>query len=192
MTGNIGNDNTYLSNNLVELDCDTVSEIFKKLKKTTSRGQAFEYKIDDNDYEKEIEKLSKSDEFIDKIKMYRLKQNMTMKYLARQIGKHDEVYRQYELKYNDIQDYKIAENIIKILGIENILELPDYFKIMKKYSKKDIIEIVDKVGKKQFSQETNIPTSTISNWKRTDINKKLSTYTYKKVVPFFNNHNILY
>lgn len=192
MTGNIGNDNTYLSNNLVELDCDTVSEIFKKLKKTTSIGQAFEYKIDDNDYEKEIEKLSKSDEFIDKIKMYRLKQNMTMKYLARQIGKHDEVYRQYELKYNDIQDYKIAENIIKILGIENILELPDYFKIMKKYSKKDIIEIVDKVGKKQFSQETNIPTSTISNWKRTDINKKLSTYTYKKVVPFFNNHNILY
>lgn len=192
MTGNIGNDNTYLSNNLVELDCDTVSEIFKKLKKTTSIGQAFEYKIDDNDYEKEIERLSKSDEFIDKIKMYRLKQNMTMKYLARQIGKHDEVYRQYELKYNDIQDYKIAENIIKILGIENILELPDYFKIMKKYSKKDIIEIVDKVGKKQFSKETNIPTSTISNWKRTDINKKLSTYTYKKVVPFFNNHNILY
>lgn len=124
--------------------------------------------------------------------MYRLKQNMTMKYLARQIGKHDEVYRQYELKNNDIQDYKIAENIIKILGIENILELPDYFKIMKKYSKKDIIKIVDKVGKKQFSQETNIPTSTIGSWKRTDINKNLSTYTYKKVVPFFNNHNISY
>ena len=179
------------SNKVIELDCDVVSSIFKKLKNKGILGQAVRYKVN-NKKVKEIEELSNSKDFIDLIKMHRLRKNISMREIAKKIGKDDEVYRQYELKHNEIQDYKIAENIIKALNIENILELPDYFKIMKKYSKENIIEIINKIGKKKFSKETNIAISTINYWNQKNSSKTLSTYTYKKMVDVFKKYKIKY
>ena len=183
--------NLHNSNKVVELDCDVISSIFKKLKNKGVLGQAVRYNVNNKKIE-EIEELSNSTDFMDLIKMHRLRKNISMREIAQKIGKDDEVYRQYELKHNEIQDYKIAENIIKALNIENILELPDYFKIMKKYSKENIIEIVNKIGKKKFSKETNIAISTINYWNQKNSSKTLSTYTYKKMVDVFKKYKIKY
>lgn len=190
MTGDADSNKRYLSNELIEVDCDIVSKIFKQIKQKGILGQAIKYNIDD--VGKEIEMLSQSNDFIDLVKMHRLRKGISMRYVAQKIGKDDETYRQYELKYNEIQEYKIAEKIVEVLELQNVLELPDYFKIMKKYSKDSIIKIIKKVGKKKFSEETHIPISTINYWYQKKSGKTLSTDTYKKMENFFIKHNITY
>lgn len=190
MTGFDYNDNLDLSKYLIELDCDVISNIFKKIKYKGILSEPIRYSTDETI--STINILSKSEDFRDQIKMYRMQKGVSMRSVASYIGKNLETYRMYETKYNDIQDYKVAEKIIQFLNLENILELPDYLKIMKKYTKDEIIKIANKYGKKQFSIETNIPTSTINFWNKNNNIKSLSTNTYKKIVPFFNNHNIEY
>lgn len=190
MTGDINRDNTPSSKDYLELDCNIISEVFKQIKQKGILGQAIKYNVNAN-IEK-LDALEQSGDFMDLIRMHRLKKQISMRYVAQSIGKDDETYRNYELKHYEIQDYRVAEKLIKVLELQNVLELPDYFKIMKKYSKESIIEIANKVGKKSFSQETKIPVSTINYWTQKKSGKTLCTDTYKKMVDFFINHNIAY
>ena len=190
MTDITNNDKQNASKELIELDCDIVSKIFKKIKQKGIFQEEIKYDIDDSLVE--IQKLSYSNDFMDLVKMHRLKKGLSMRYVATNIGKDEETYRKYEMKNFEIQDYTIAENIIKTLNLQDILELPAYFKIMKKYSKENIIEIINQVGKKTFSKETSIPVSTIGYWRQKNSCKKLSTNAYKRMVDFFINHNITY
>lgn len=190
MTGESNSNKRILSNSLLEIDCDIVSKVFDEIKQKGILGQTVKCSMKDDS--EEIEMLSHSNDFMDLVKMHRLKKQISMRYVAQSIGKDDETYRQYELKYNEIQDYRIAEDLIEVLELQNELELPDYFKIMKKYSKENIIEIVNKVGKKVFSEETSIPIPTINCWSQKNSGKNLATDTYKKMVDFFINHNIVF
>lgn len=111
MAGQYNNANSRMPIQYIELDCDAVSKIFKRIKNQGILGQAIEYNM--SDAFDEIQELSTSNDFMDVVKMNRLKQNISMRQVAKAIGKDDETYRQYESKYNKIQDYKIAEKIIE-------------------------------------------------------------------------------
>ena len=54
------------------------------------------------------------------------------------------------------------------------------------------IKIINKIGKKKFSKETNIAISTINYWNQKNSSKTLSTYTYKKMVDVFKKYKIKY
>lgn len=172
----------------IELDCKQVSKIFKKIKNKGILNENMHY----DDYTEPSKKLLYSEEFIDVIKYYRLLKRKTKSEIAIKVGIDDETYREYEIKKNEIQDWKIADKLIKALEIENKIELPDYFKIKKMYPLDKVKKIIEKEGKKNFSKETGISIQTINSWNQKNAPKSLSTYTYKRMLDFFKNHKIPY
>lgn len=185
MAGN--NDNNSIAP--IELDGRAIKNIFATIKKNGILDKPLRYyrKMQDS-----ID-LPQSNEFIDYIKYYRLLNDISKRQLCKNIGIDEETYRQYELKNFEIQDVELAERMLSVLGIEDVLELPNYFKIMKKYSLEDIKNIIlNYGGKKEFSEVTGISRSIINHWYQKSAPKKLSTYTYKKLVCFFDKYNIKY
>lgn len=174
----------------VELDCTQVSKIFKKIKTKGILDRNITYYMDD--YIEPSKELLNSHEFIDAITYYRLLKRKSKTEIAVKSGILCDQYREYEIKKNEIQDWKVAEKIVKALEIEDIVEIPEYFKIMKEYPIDSIKEIIEKIGKKEFSRETNIPVSTINSWSQKNAPKSLSTATYRKMQNFFKNHKIPY
>ena len=118
-------ENCQFGNEVIELDCEEVAKIFKVLKSKGILKNSIKFYLGD---ENNLDELSNSNEFIDKIKYLRISKGITMRTFAKQLKISDETYRQYELKYTEIQSPFLAEQMIKILNVGNILELPDYFK----------------------------------------------------------------
>lgn len=174
----------------IELDCVQVSKLFKKIKNRGILNENIRYY--NGDYVAPSKELLKSKDFIDIIKYYRILKRKSKREMAIKSGIDDETYREYEIKKNQIQDWKIADSFIKILEIEDKVELPDYFKIMKKYSLEQIKDIIQKEGKNVFVKETGIARSTVNQWHQKNAPKTLSTYTYKKMENFFREHKIPY
>ena len=172
----------------IELDCKQVSKIFKKIKDKGILNENIHY----DDYIEPSKELLYSKDFMDVIKYYRLLKRKTKSEIAIKVGIDDETYREYEIKKNEIQDWKIADKLIKALEIENEVKLPDYFKIKRSYPLDKVKEIIDKEGKKNFSKETGISIQTINSWNQKNAPKSLSTYTYKRMQDFFKNHKIPY
>lgn len=149
VAGNILLDSEKFSYTDLELDCTQVSKIFKKIKDKGILNKKMHY----NDYIEPSKELLYSKDFIDVIKYYRLLKRKTKSEIAIKVGIDDETYRGYEIKKNEIQDWKIAEKIIKVLEIENEVKLPDYFKIMRMYPLNKVKEIIEKEGKKTFQMK---------------------------------------
>ena len=181
-------ENYEFVNEVVELDCEEVAKIFKVLKSKGILKNSIKFYLGN---ENNLDELLNSNEFIDKIKYFRISKGITMRTFAKQLKIDDETYRQYEIKYTEIQSPFLAEQMIKILNIGNVLELPDYFKIKKKYGVEEIRKIImENGGKEYFSKETNIHKLTIATWFYKNVIKDISTYSYRKMVKFFKDNNI--
>lgn len=170
----LSDDNSFIDRE-IELDCKQVSKIFKKIKDKGILNENIHY----DDYIEPSKELLYSKEFMDVIKYYRLLKRKTKSEIAIKVGIDDETYREYEIKKNEIQDWKIADKLIKTLEIKNKIELPDYFKIKKMYPLDKVKKIIEKEGKKNFSKETGISIQTINSWNQKNAPKSLSTYIYK-------------
>ena len=178
----------FLNNNDVEINCKDAKKIFNVIKRSekVKENLIIEYDLRN---EHVIDDWLKTDEFMDKIKYYRILKKVSQRKISEFIGADPETYRQYELKNFDIQDPLKAEKMIKYLELENIVELPDYFKIKKKYDINNIQKIITKFGRETFIKETGLDNETINSWYGKDM-KQISTYSYKKMVNFFRKYNI--
>lgn len=102
----------------------------------------------------------------------------------------DTTYRYYEAKKFEIQDYRIAERLVNVLGINDKVDMPDEFKIKKKYPMNKILEIINKYGKREFSKRTGIGETTINTWFCKGAPNQLANCMYKKMVKLFIEDNI--
>lgn len=177
----------------VILDNESVNKLFKILKNIKSINETItNVRYSYANIEPPIELLySKS--FIDKIQYYRIKKGITRDEIAKFAKISYVEYRNYELKIREIQDYKLAEKFIEFLEIEDILELPDYFKLMKMYPIEKIKEIIDnEIGKKEFCEATGINIKTVMSWYSENKNiKSISVKNYKKILNGFKINNII-
>lgn len=191
MAENINTDCKINSDEVVELDCTKVSSIFKNLKREGVFKESIQY--NNEGYKPPSEELLKSEDFIDHIKYYRILKRMSKRELSQKVGIDDETYRQYELKNYEIQKYEIAEKMLKALEIEDKVELPEYFKIMKKCPLDKIKKIItENISKKLFSEQTGIAISTINTWFQKNRPNALSADSYKKIARFFNDYKVNY
>lgn len=177
----------------VILDNESVNKIFKMLKNIKSINNTITNVKYSYVYIEPPIELLYSKSFIDKIQYYRLKKRISRDEIAKFAKISYAEYRNYELKIREIQDYKLAEKFIEFLEIEEILELPDYFKLMKMYPIEKIKEIINnKIGKKEFCEFTGINIKTVMSWYSE--NKKIKTISvrnYKKIFKGFKDNNII-
>ena len=186
MTGNPNKiDKNSSQKEMIEINCEEASKIFKEIKQnmksnTTiicSEGQAY--------MEKDLSNLSNSNQFMDKIKYYRIKKGISQRKLATDIGIHPETYRQYELQKKKIHDYRIAEKIVKILEVEEKVKLPEELELRKKYPIEKIKKVILQEGKTNFAKKTGISESTIRYWLKDDVKEKnISIDNYRKIIDF--------
>lgn len=127
---------------------------------------------------------------IDVIKYYRLRYGMSRLELCKKAEVCDTTYRYYEAKKFEIQDYRIAERLVNVLGINDKVDMPDEFKIKKKYPMNKILEIINKYGKREFSKRTGIGETTINTWFCKGAPNQLANCMYKKMVKLFIEDNI--
>lgn len=178
-------------NSDVILDNTTVTKLFKKLKRSNIFNENLHLSF--NKYVEPPIELLHTNDFMDKIKYYRLYKRIPQRQIAIYAGVDPETYRDFEIKKYEIQDFKIAEKFIEFLNIEKEVELPDYFKFMKKYPLDKLKKLIDeKFGRKKFSNLTEIKIPTINSWYQKDKVKNISTCTYKKIVDSFKNNDIDY
>lgn len=176
-------------NGNVILDNDAVTKVFKKIKKANILNESLHFSFSEHK-EPPIELLN-TDDFIDKIKYYRLYKGYSQRQVAIHSGIFADNYWMFENKKYEIQSAEIAEKLIKFLNIENDVELPDYFVFMKKYPLEKLKNFIDKkMGRKNFSKITGISPYTINSWYEKDRVKIISTYTYKKIVKGFKENHI--
>lgn len=173
----------------IELDNSIVTKIFRKIKSNTNLNiDKFVFKI----YGEIDSELLNSEDFIDKIKYYRILKKVSQRKIALYSGIDPEHYRKIEMKQYEVQDYEVAEKFIECLQIEDKVELPDYFAFMKEYPLNRLKEIIDeKFGKDNFCKMTGISIFTVESWYRNLKQvKSLSTRTCRKIVEALKNNNI--
>ncbi len=176
-------------NDVIELDCEIVSKIFKKLKSKGIYNKNIKYY--NGSIANPSEELLSSSELQDIFRYYRLKKKISLKELAKRTKIDVESYRLYESKRLMIDDFEKIERIIKALELENKIKLPIYYKIMKNYPIDKLKQIV-KSDRSNFIKETGINPSTIRSWlDKTRNLKKVSTNTYKKMTNYFLNHELI-
>lgn len=188
MTDNKSAENTGFQEGVVKLDARNVSKIFKKIKEKGILANSINAKA------KRMPpiELLESNDFIDKIKYYRLLNGWNRFELSRNADICQRSYDRYEKKELEIQDWRMAEKLLIALKIEDKVEMPPQFKIKKKYPMDKILNIIKQYGKREFSRRTGIAETTINTWFCKGAPNQLANTMYKKMVKLFDEDNIEY
>lgn len=165
-----------------------MSKIFKKIKEKGILANPINAKA----IKMPPNELLESEDFIDKIKYYRLLNGWNRFELSRKAGICQRSYDGYEKKSTEIQDWRVAEKLITALNIKNKVEMPASFKIKKKYPMDKILDIIRSYGKKEFARRTGIAETTINTWFCKGAPNQLANSMYKKMVKLFDEDNINY
>ena len=188
MTDNKNAENTGFQEGVVKLDARNVSKIFKKIKEKGILANSINAKAK----RMPPSELLESEDFIDKIKYYRLLNGWNRFELSRRAGICQRSYDGYEKKSTEMQDWRVAEKLLIALKIEDKVEMPPQFKIKKKYPMDKILDIIKQYGKREFSRRTGIAETTINTWFCKGAPNQLANAMYKKMVKLFDEDNIEY
>lgn len=178
------NDYTLL---FTEIDCNETAKLFKKIKEKRKINTSINFKT----FDLPSNELLKTDNFMDKIHYYRKLKNISKRYIADAVGIDDQSYIDYENKLNQLSNPYLAEKFIKVLEIENELELPEYYKFMMKYPYKKIVKYIKEnfEGPTEFSRKSKINLGTIRSWIHSKKEMNISLESYKKLYEFWIKEN---
>ena len=188
MTDSKNAENILFQEGVVKIDARNVSKVFKKIKGKGILVNSINAKTK---IMPPIE-LLKSNDFIDKIKYYRLLNGWNRFELSRKAGICQKSYNHYEKKEVELQDWRIAEKLLVALNIEDKVDMPAQFKMKKKYPMDKILNIIKNYGKKEFSRRTGIAETTINTWFCKGAPNQLANIMYKKMVKLFDEDSIEY
>lgn len=181
--------NNYNDYNFIgsEIDCDETAKLFKKIKDKGNIRTTLKVKL----YDEPSKNLLETNFFIDKVEYYRRLKRISKRQLSQEVGIDDQTYIDYERKLNQLSNPYLAEKFIKVLGVEDELELPDYYEFMKKYPHKKIVQYIKEnfSGPTEFSRKSKINLGTIRSWVHAKKDMNITLECYKQLYDFFKKQD---
>ena len=140
---------------------EDISYVFKKIKNKELLNTKIIIDLSENSDEKLIE----ARDFIDKVIYYRKNKHYTPALMAKKIGIDRDTYYQYENRTFKLHDVKTINKIVQVLEMTED-DMPDYIKFVINNPLEKIKDFMkrNKLSRKQFASNSNIPLCTVNKW----------------------------